>query len=163
VSDPYSTHLPVLKGLSEFVPMRKVLEFGAGNHSTAFFLKQPKLDFLVSVETNPDWMTAAKKIGDGDGRFKLLTDRPPVGGYDLIFVDDGQSNTERKETLRWVFGGDYGLVAVHDAEEYEREIRDDAGFHFLFRFETPSTALCWPEKPDLDLTALAERVAELTP
>lgn len=152
MSDPYATHLPVLKAVSEAVKLRRVIEFGAGAHSTPFFLDL-KLQRFVSIESDEEWT---------DERAEVHPEwTGSLSEFDLVLIDDGQNATERTATIERVLAGDHPLTVIHDAEVYN-DLIVRAGYHFVFRFQTPHTALCWPEKPDLDLVGLAHRVAELT-
>lgn len=150
MADPYASHLPVLKALAEFVPLNRVLEYGSGKYSTPFFLEHA--DKLVTIEADPEWR--AKYPHAQGSEADVL-----VGGFDLVFIDDGQNAAEREETILAVLSQAHPLTIIHDAEVYADVIREHAGYHFVFRFEIPYTALCWVERPDLDLAALAKRVA----
>lgn len=153
MSDPYSTHLPILRALSEALPLRRVIEFGAGAHSTPFFLGL-RLERFVSIEPDEKWANQKAEV------------RPEWTGslaeFDLVLIDDGLNATERTATIERVLGEkDHPLAVIHDAEVYN-DLIVGAGYHFVFRFETPHTALCWPSRPDLDLVGVAHRVAALT-
>ena len=155
MSDPYATHLPILKALSEFVPLRRVLEYGAGDYSTPFFLSLPDLKRLVSVEDDEEWATKRHVCHE------VVTEAPEED-FDFVLVDDGRDSAARLLTIEAALAAPHPPTAIHDAEVYAAAIKQHAGYRFTFRFSTPHTALCWPERPDLDLTALAQRVAELT-
>lgn len=149
---PYESHLPILKALAETLDLKRVIEFGAGDHSTPFFLDLD-LDRFVSIESDPEWVNP---------RAETRSEWTEALDFDLVLIDDGLNAAERMATIDSVLGQeDHPLTVIHDAEVYaDRIVR--AGYHFVFRFDIPHTALCWPRKPDLDLVALAHRVAELT-
>ncbi len=152
MNDPYSSHLPILRALAETLDLHRVIEFGAGDHSTPFFLDLG-LDRFVSIESDPEWINPRAEVHD---EWNDALD------FDLVLIDDGLNAEERTKTIKSVLGRhDHPLTVIHDAEVYTEAIVK-AGYHFVFRFDTPHTALCWPQKPDLDLVALAHRVAELT-
>lgn len=152
--DPYESHLPVLKALSTFLPMRRVLEFGAGDHSTSFFLSLPSLTELVSVETDDFWI---QRIETDDTRHTVSTKRVSPEGFDFVFIDDGASEFEivaqeaaqayRVETIRYVLSRSAPVVAIHDAEvgPYRETIRELATDPTFICVAEPHTAICWPD------------------
>jgi len=143
--DEYASHLPILKSLSRLLPMTRVLEFGAGFHSTPFFLGLPNLERLVSVETDREWHTRIAGAHD-DERLQLRKKRPPdIGRFDLIFIDDGTEAVHREATIRWVLSRPHPPVVIHDAEvpQYLSAIDQLAENHVTFHKYTPWTALAW--------------------
>lgn len=114
--DRYASHLPVLKALCSDLKPRRVLEFGAGLHSTPYFLSLEGLERLVSVEADPHWLARVADVC-ADERLTLLSDNPPdPKDFDLVFIDDGKNAAEREETIRWVLGRPHPPVVIHDAE-----------------------------------------------
>lgn len=150
--DPYASHLLILKALSAFLPMRRVLEFGAGEHSTSFFLSLAGLEELVSVETDPFWIDS---VVTKDKRHTLTQERRPSEGFDFVFIDDGASELEapeqqrsvahRVETIRYVLSKPYPVVAIHDAEVYGQTIREFSPEATFICLDKPHTAIVWPE------------------
>lgn len=140
--DPYASHLPVLRALASFVPMRRVLEFGAGRYSTPFFLSVA--DTLVSVESDATWR---ERVASEDPRHTVTDIAPSVSEFDFVFIDDGREEAERLVTIERVLGGPHPVVAIHDAEvaSYGQAIRELAPERSVFVcVERPHTAVVWP-------------------
>lgn len=145
MSDPYASHLDVLK---RFRPKR-VLEFGAGNFSTSLFLSRPHVEQLVSIEVDAEWRERVKQsyAGVGRGRWDL---RSTVGGvdvasFDLVFIDDGKTTADRVNTINWVLSRPgCPKVVIHDAEvpEYRKAIGMRS--HIIYALRTPHTAVVLP-------------------
>src|SRR5579859_3848467 len=71
---PYTTHLPALLALRFLRPIRRVLELGAGEHSTLAFLDRecfPELETLLSFEQDPQWAERVKTLAGSDARLSL--------------------------------------------------------------------------------------------
>ena len=118
MSDAYASHLPVLEGVMGLIKPRSVLELGAGDHSTPFFLSQP-IERLVSVETDPKWREQIAEM-HVDQRLSLHSDlgylkRDSLASFDLIFIDDGTCAEEREVSIRWVLGQHHPPTIIHDA------------------------------------------------
>lgn len=111
----YNSHIAVLEQLeAEGVPMKRVLEFGAGQYSTAWFLE--RAERLHTVESDPDWYAWAVKTYKKRKGFELSKVRPPdLRRYDLVFIDDGSSAAERLHTLGWVLNRPHPVVVLHDS------------------------------------------------
>lgn len=142
VPDEYASHLPVLEALSWIIPMRRVLEFGAGIYSTPFFLGLPGCRQLVSVETDSEWRERIKKKYP-DPRLRLRTTRPStLTNFDLVFIDDGDEADQREKTIRWVLGRPHPPVVIHDSEvvRYREAIEELSPDHFTFHTD-PRTEL----------------------
>src|SRR6266516_3156315 len=94
--DPYCTHIPVLVGVARLAPIRKVLEFGGGRHSTLTFLDRasfPELVALTTLENDPDWCAVLSGYSRDDPRMELVRVEGPMCGaaermdlarYDLV-------------------------------------------------------------------------------
>lgn len=135
----YATHLPILR---RFKPKR-VLEFGAGFYSTALFLSMPKLERLVSVETDPKWRTRLREEYS-DPRWELTTKHHEPKDFDLVLIDDGTTIGERCKTIRWVLGQEHPRVVIHDAETPDYREIYQAHPHILYALEIPQTAVVMP-------------------
>lgn len=122
--------------------MRRVLEFGAGDHSTPFFLSLSDLEQLWSVETDPAWRARASSQ---DARHTVSEAVPPLDDFDFVFIDDGQNASDRELTIRNVLGAPHPIVAIHDAEvsEYRTAIRELATDVVVCCLDTPHTAVVW--------------------
>src|SRR5215471_20763089 len=73
-ANPYSTHLPVLVGLSRMLCIRRVAEFGCGQFSTTAFLNReafPQLEQLDSFENDPGWIESMRATVGNDSRLTL--------------------------------------------------------------------------------------------
>src|SRR5437867_4249495 len=76
---PYATHVPALIGLAYIIPVRTVVEFGAGLVSTPAFLDPvsfPLVRRLTSYETDGEWYDTIRRVVGGDERAKIVS----VGG-----------------------------------------------------------------------------------
>jgi len=126
----YATHLPVLVGIGSVLPVKKVLEFGSGFHSTLTFLNRlafPELVLVESVESDVEWMSRISVAAKGDPRLRMRYVPEPIERvlseirldcYDLVLVD---SSTEacRRASLIEELGERKdlrGIVAIHDFE-----------------------------------------------
>lgn len=58
----YGSHLPILTAIFDILSPKEVVEFGAGLHSTEFFLKNS--DDVISIETEIEWYNKMKGLKD---------------------------------------------------------------------------------------------------
>jgi len=150
MSDVYGSHVSVLEALLNTYRPKRVLEYGAGLHSTPLFLSRPYLEQLVSIEPDPDWRHRIRK-DHGDPRLHILASgdfRP--SDFDLIFIDNGQDSAEplgaeRAQTIRDVLSKKHPIVVVHDAEfpEYATAIEEYA-INFSVFPTAPDTCVIHP-------------------
>lgn len=158
----YATSIPVLVGLARLRPIRQVVEFGAGLHSTFAFLNRrifPDLVSLKSFEDDNQWIDTIKASLPADARHELVYVDGAMSGavaglsldpYDLIFVDDSLTAQARTATINAIadrFSGP-GLVAIHDFEvrDYRRTVKERArAFKTVFNFSAlnPNTGVAW--------------------
>ena len=147
--DPYATHLPVLRAVLATYSPKRVLELGAGPHSTPLFLEAGVR--LTSLETNAEWFMKAEEKANFDIRLveNAADSLPPLTRYDLVFVDDSHDAEHREQTLRAVLSQPHPLTVIHDAEipEYRMVMRELSDPLYVCALE-PQTALCWPEGAD---------------
>ena len=116
----YSSHLPVLKLIFDFIDIKSVFEYGCGMYSTRFFVD--RCDKIVSIEMqNEKWYEKVQKeivsnklnlyclLGDVSGidNFKLTNEK-----YDLVFVD----GINREECVRNAFDRTE-IIVIHDIGE----------------------------------------------
>jgi hypothetical protein len=138
-TEGYESHLAVLDTL----PFKHVLEFGAGEHSTAFFIE--RAISVTSVETDPEWLDwATLKYLDADNLTLTRTRPKSLAKFDLVFIDDGQTSKQRVETLTWVMSRkNRPMTVVHDAEVPEyRAVLDGMCTMYELRCEqSPFTAV----------------------
>lgn len=133
----YATHLPVLAEVMDRECPARVLEYGAGDISTRFFLAFP-VEHLTSVEVDKDWRG---RITTNDPRHTVLAEgQPDASDFGLIFIDDGQNAAERTETIRAVLLRPHPAVVIHDAEVYADVIDDLATDYRIFP-TAPDTAV----------------------
>lgn len=165
--DPYSTHLPILCGLSAIVQPSRVVEYGSGLVSTPTFLNRtifPVLTSLLSFENNREWFQrVAGQIGHDprleyrpvDGPMKAAVSKDDLTGAELVFVDDFDSllppHPRRSDTIAAIAAlRPVGIpVVIHDIEL--RHLRRSARlFDHLFRFDAlnPQTAVVWNDRWD---------------
>jgi len=130
VDDRYASHVKVLEALPSVLNIRRVLELGAGDHSTRVFLSMPGLEKLTSIENDPAW---AERAATTDDRHEMrlvsgpvALNIPPLEDYDLVFIDDSTSAAERAQTIRAVLSQPHPPVVIHDAEvpEYAQVISE---------------------------------------
>src|SRR5438093_8812313 len=100
LNSSFATHIPVLSGLSNLWPVRRIIELGAGPHSTCNFLDRslfPHVDRIASFENDPFWYGLVKRLVIHDRRISLRFVRGAMAsavkdisynGVDLVFVDD---------------------------------------------------------------------------
>jgi hypothetical protein len=138
----YASHLPVLRAVCGVLKPKRVLELGAGLHSTPFFLSLP-IEELVSVEGDEDWF-AQIFLKFTDERLCLRRDYEGVSlrKFDLIFIDDGTTAAEREFSIRWVLGRKHPPTIIHDAEVYATVI-DELATHYAVMPTDPETAVVW--------------------
>lgn len=167
----FASHLPVLAGLARLIPVRRVLELGAGHHSTPAFLDRGafrNLETLRSVEDDPVWVEKMSGMVRDDPRVDLVTVAKPmsdavtrlqVGTYDLVFIDDSTGQEERVKTIRKVANesaASASLLVIHD---YEWELYQEAATKFRRRFKftalVPNTGVVWNKAP-VDFRRLKE-------
>ncbi len=154
---PAATHLPILIGLGRLLPIRSVLEFGAGSFSTLTFLDHglfPHLERILSFETDPDWKRRVEAQVGGDKRLTLELIDPDVpriaatcdyGAFDLVFVDNGPF---RAETIKEVtaHAREWKLAVIHDFENLPYQLAASAAkTRFCFDAYCPHTAVFWNE------------------
>lgn len=127
----WASHQPVLRAAAEFVPLRKVIEFGAGKYSTPFFLDRavfPDLEQLVSVEHDPEWL---RKLRDEikDDRWHPQLEHvemmPELAALlepaDLVLIDSGRPTAFRADyhlrgALLEYYAASESIVVMHDVE-----------------------------------------------
>ena len=156
--EDYATHLPVLIGLAQLVPIRHVIEFGCGEYSTIAFLKRavfPHLVSLQSFETDDSWLSKVSALAGEDPRL-LLKNTKATGipgdetfrneSLDLAFIDDGLTAEQRAQTIQGFFVSHLQarVVAVHDFEiALYREMVPRTMQSFCFDGVLPWTGVIW--------------------
>lgn len=161
-ANPYATHVPVLVALGQVLPVRRVLELGCGQFSTATLLDRelfPSLCRLDSYEHDPAWAARVEEELGADKRLHLCAvDEPmsavaarlPISTYDLIFIDDSLTAEARAATIQAVAAAELGVcvAVIHDFEQtvYQQAA---AGFRHRFAFTAlnPFTGVAWNDAP----------------
>lgn len=131
----WGSHKPALRALARFLPIRSVIEFGAGPHSTHLFLDRerfPLLESLVSFEHDWEWAIKARRADDFRHEIFVL----PTWAFvavstgmkaDFVFVDaagDRVPLIQHALTLA-------PILAVHDYQEGQL---DGLGFKYVRGF-----------------------------
>jgi predicted O-methyltransferase YrrM len=157
-ANPYTTHLPVLIGLSHVLPVKRVLEFGCGEYSTLTFLDRavfPDLVELHSFDNDPVWIEKIAALTQNDARLTLngiegpiystVTDTP-FHRYDLVFIDDSISITDRTTTIDAVSRHctPANVIIIHDFEvpDYRRAAKLIKN-QFAVTALNPQTGILW--------------------
>lgn len=158
--DIYGTHRLTLRGLSQWlfqrqrVP-RRIVEFGAGGFSTPLFLDRnwmPGTEYLLSLETNPQWAAEVSRLHGSDSRLELLqcdeeemlvrtaADRAAFHRFDVALVDGGNHSTRNSIAARAMQFSDF--VVLHDAEQEDHlPFVLTQPYYYLSCVETPWTAV----------------------
>jgi len=121
----YGSHRRVLETAGAVWPVRRVVEFGAGRHSTPLFLDRavfPVLSSLITYESDQAWAAEVRRLAGADERLTVvacsesdaidatLTMQPA----DLAFVD-GLDAKWRVPTAK-AAARKARVVVIHDAE-----------------------------------------------
>jgi len=150
-SDPYATHLPVLKAIPRLWPIQRVAEFGSGLYSTPTFLDRevyPDLKFLWSNESDLEWARQHQPKEKYDPRYSptyfseelAIAEMIRMGQADLVLVDGA---TEKMRPVTAIAASVIApLIVLHDAENesYRRAI-DFFPRRYIYQRETPWTAV----------------------
>jgi hypothetical protein len=152
-----ASHVPVLSLLPKLYEIKRVLEFGSGEMSTALFLDKviyPDLQELVSIEEDPEWMVKTSTMVCGEKRIKLLSSAPAyLYGYDLIFIDGPQSAARRIKTIKYVMWQPNQTllpcpIVIHDIEykPYKEQLNKKYYDHAFTFCKSPMTGV-YSSKP----------------
>lgn len=136
-SDPYSTHLPVLREVLTAERPKRILEFGGGDYSTPLLLEHA--EELVVVETDPKWR---RRLAETYPQAQVVPRRPSPARFDLVFIDDGENAAHREETIHFVLTRRHPLTVIHDAETYLGTINRLSVHYEVFNHTHPATAIC---------------------
>ena len=158
VEVPYSSHIPVLMAIARCARIERVLELGCGRFSTLSFLDRrafPDLLKIDSLEDDMEWMREIERATRDDSRISLSfvdgnweqrVQETDFEQYDLVFVDNGRTITERQESIRRVaeHAADRNAVVVHDFEQTAyrvavRALPNRVDFSALL----PNTGVAW--------------------
>ena len=114
----YATHLPVLRSILAGERLRRVVEFGGGEHSTRLFTDHAAN--VWTVEDDPVWADSLRALFGHVPGWSLIS--PGVEGYStirnlaphLVFVD-GRADTRLSHVCA-ALGLGVPLVVAHDTE-----------------------------------------------
>jgi len=119
--DMYGSHLGLLKIIFNSFNIKTVLEFGMGDHSTAFFLKQDCELFSIEQQEKAWFDKCNKNFGDNKKWTSLFLPFPEriedieyPKDLDFVFVDG--HNLSRSNCVNFMFGK-CKLIAAHDYEK----------------------------------------------
>jgi SAM-dependent methyltransferase len=175
--EAFASHLPILIGLGQTLPIRRVLELGCGTFSTPTFLDRrffPLLEELHSLENEAEWIRKAEELTSGDPRWtpSLIegavanaVSRLDLEFYDLVMIDDSHTYAERARTIETIAQRKPhgGLYLIHDFESslYQRASRP---FKSRFTFDAllPKTGANW-NHTDVDISMFERLNAKIRP
>lgn len=161
MSDPYESHVPVLRKLGHGI--KRVLEFGSGVHSTPLFLDKkfyPHLTSLLSLEHNSQWALKVRgKIGY-DERLDMRVVPEPLedsvkdySQFDMIFIDNSDAWENRVKTIEHVSKQDIrnAIVVIHDMEhDFYQKAAESFPHRVIDSKLTPWTGIFWREYADFN-------------
>lgn len=156
--EPYSTHIPVIIGISSLINVKNILELGSGIYSTGTFLNEkifPNIQKLESYEDDAQWAQKIKSRYGNDKRLQLNLVNSPIHSFinsidlpifDLTLIDDSQRVSDRVLTIREFCRQSKGntVLILHDFEiEEYRKAAKRLKHHFTFSSFTPCTGVLW--------------------
>jgi len=110
--EPFSTHIPILIGVSYLIQAKYFLEIGSGFYSTSNFLNRsgfPSLIKLESFEDDKKWADLVLEKCGHDNRLTMNVVEHPmyksvkdidISKFDIILIDDSQSIIGRSKTIK---------------------------------------------------------------
>ena len=156
--NPFSTHIPILVGMSLISKCSNILEYGSGLLSTPLLGNSEvfkDVREVISYENNYVWYQQVREF--------LLTNpfvslrfvessmvdavKPDeVANADLIFIDDSSTCSQRVQTIQQVVRFKPKCVLIHDFEvfRYRLAARGVANVH-IFKSFIPNTGLLWAD------------------
>lgn len=153
-SEEFATHMPVLVGLAQAMPVRSILELGSGLHSTPLFLNReifPDVERVLAVEDEPEWSERVRGAVGSDQRLELRTVDTVAGAvtdldpdeFDLVLIDDSSEVSRRAATIRAVAAArGHAVVVIHDIDlPVYRAASRRLGSRFIVRGFNPQTAV----------------------
>ncbi len=154
--NPFSTHIPILVGLSLISKWNNILEFGSGLLSTPLFSNSRVFKDAISVisyENNDNWFQQVREVvstnpsvslRNVEGSISAAVNPDEVANSDLIFIDDSSACSQRVETIRQVVKFKPKCLLIHDFEvfRYRFAARGMKNSH-IFKAFIPNTGLLW--------------------
>lgn len=172
-ADPFATHIPILLGVAAMTSPLRILELGGGRSSTPCLADRslfPSVKEVRTLEDDPEWANVLIALDLEPGRscvdvvpsirHRLAT--MDIAPYDLVFVDNSMSVTERAETLAVVLDRvrSDAIVIVHDFEwrAYRAAVKYPWRY-YSFRVWKPETGVLWRnERLDRQQMAALSRI-----
>lgn len=154
--NPFSTHVPVLVGLSLISKWNNILEFGSGLLSTPL-LSDSRIfkdtTHVISYENDNSWFQKVREavsmkpgvsLRYVEGNMSAAINPVEVAKSDLIFIDDSSVCSQRVQTIQQVIKHKPNCVLIHDFEvfRYRFAARGMPNMH-LFKAFIPNTGLLW--------------------
>jgi hypothetical protein len=154
--NPFSTHIPVLVGLSLISKWNNILEFGSGVLSTPLLANKKIFEHathVTSYENDINWFHQVREVVMTnptvslryvEGGMSSAVNPGEVAESDLIFIDDSAVCAQRVQTIRQVVKYKPKCVLIHDFEvfRYRFAARRMPNTH-VFKAFIPNTGLLW--------------------
>jgi hypothetical protein len=156
--EPYSTHIPVIIGISSLINIKYVLEIGSGIFSTGTFLNNrifANLSTLESYEDDVNWAETVKSKFGNDSRLHLNVVESPMfistnniktNSFELILIDDSQKESDRAKTISRICKKDLNnaIILIHDFEiAAYRKAAKSLKHYYTFSSFNPCTGVLW--------------------
>ncbi len=156
--NPFSTHIPILVGMSLISEWKNILEYGSGLLSTPL-LGNPEIfknaDEIISYENNKIWYQRVRELVSTNSSVSLrlvassmgdVVKPDEVANADLIFIDDSSICSQRVQTIQQVVKFKPKCVLIHDFEifRYRLAARGMSNIH-IFKSFVPNTGLLWSD------------------
>ncbi len=156
--DQFSTHMPVLLGISKIFTSRHVLELGGGRFSTPLFLNPevfPAVERVLTLENDAEWAREVSIMVGEEPKHQLTIVEGTIASevaalavekFDLVFIDDSKTICERLSTFKEITSriGPQSVVIMHDFEAPEYQLAA-TGFRnrLLITGYYPATGILW--------------------
>lgn len=168
INREYASHIPVLEGIVATMPVRRVIEFGAGRWSTRFFLDRdacPDVEHVLSLEENEEWFSVVRDKHQDDPRLELvlgsqseLLDRMRRAERSDVALVDGSIDIRRPAIDAMKEAGAVAIIVAHDSEDptYNYDgVREQFRYSWEYDGETPRTLVL---SDSVDLKEIGDRV-----
>jgi hypothetical protein len=145
--DPYSTHVPILIGLSLTNHVERVVEYGSGFNSTFLFLNHNVFPSIVKIDSYENYLEWYEKVKGGlnsdlinyvfvDGLMANSVRGDDIYSSDLVFIDDSYTSRERALTIDSVIKFKPKLCVIHDFENFRYRLSCIKSGQKYFRFKS---------------------------
>jgi hypothetical protein len=155
----FASHYPVLIALGRVLPVRRIIEFGAGLFSTPLFLDQrvfPLCEEVLSYEDDAHWIKNVRNVVGTDKRSSLRVAKTPsiveevkenyLDTFSLVFVDNASKIEDRAITIQTIarICLRRTVVLVHDYEiENYRNMATSFKYQIRSKAYSPNTGVLW--------------------